>query len=112
MGILFGHPNQHRKCFACSPETGISDNETLKLFDEVESWSKICLKYKQSTLKPIVGFSLSKEFNNEISAGFKQTIIIALGVIEGEFNDRLLIELSNLTLFWKQKLLNHHGQMG
>lgn len=63
---------QSRKCFAYGPETGINDKETLK-FDKVESWRKICLKYKKPILKPIVGFPLSTEFNNEISAGFKQT---------------------------------------
>ena len=39
-----------------------NDDELLKLFAEIGNCSEICTKYKQPSLKPIVGFSLSEEF--------------------------------------------------
>lgn len=48
------------------------NDEPLKQFDDIENVFKICLKYKQPTLKPIAGFSLSKEFNDAVSVDLKQ----------------------------------------
>ena len=49
-----------------------NDDELLKLFVETENCCEICTKYKQPGLKPIVGFSLSKEFNDTVSVDFKE----------------------------------------
>ena len=44
-----------------------SINDDVKLFVEIENCYEICTKFKQPGLKPIVGFSLSKEFNDIVS---------------------------------------------
>ena len=44
----------------------------MKLFYEVERLCEICLKYKQPSLTQIVGFSLSKEFNDVVLADLKK----------------------------------------
>ena len=42
--------------------SGIEDNELFELIDEVGEDCSICLKYKKTPLKPMVGLSLSKTF--------------------------------------------------
>ena len=44
----------------------------MNLLKETENNSKICIKYKKSTLKPAVVISLSKEFNDVILIYLKQ----------------------------------------
>ena len=51
--------------------SSIKDDELLKLLDEIEKNCEICIKYKKPSLKPAVGFSLSKEFNDVISMDLK-----------------------------------------
>ena len=41
---------------------GIKDSELFNLINEVEINCPVCLKYKKAPLKPVVGFSLSKDF--------------------------------------------------
>ena len=45
--------------------------ELLNLLDVIEKNCEICIKYKKPSLKPAVGFSLSKEFNDVISMDLK-----------------------------------------
>ena len=52
--------------------SSINDDELLKLFVEIENCCKICTKYKQPGLKPLVGFSLSKDFNDTASVDLKE----------------------------------------
>ena len=54
----------------------------MKLFDKVESLCEICLRYKQPNLKPIVGFSLSKEFSDVISVDLKQINVTFLHIAD------------------------------
>ena len=49
-----------------------NDDELLKLFAEIGNCSEICTKYKQPSLKPIAGFSLSKEFKDTVSVDLKE----------------------------------------
>ena len=44
----------------------------MKRFVEIKNCCEICTKYKQPGLKPIVGFSLSKEFNDTVSVHLKE----------------------------------------
>ena len=48
------------------------DDKLLKRFVEIKNCCEICTKYKQPGLKPIVGFSLSKEFNDTVSVHLKE----------------------------------------
>ena len=43
----------------------------LNLLDVIEKNCEICIKYEKPSLKPAVGFSLSKEFNDVISVDLK-----------------------------------------
>ena len=45
--------------------------------DVIEKKCEICIKYKNPSLKPAVGFSLSKEFNDVISVDLKHVNGIA-----------------------------------
>ena len=49
----------------------IEDNELFELIDEIGEDCSICLKYKKAPLKPVVGLSLSKRFNDVISMDLK-----------------------------------------
>ena len=44
----------------------------MKPFVEIENFCGICTKYNQPGLKPIVGYSLSKEFNDTVSVDLKE----------------------------------------
>ena len=52
--------------------SSINDEELLKLFVEIENCCEISTKYKQPGLKPVVGFSLFKDFNDTVSTDFKE----------------------------------------
>lgn len=47
----------------------------LKLFVEIENCCEICTKYKQPGLKPLVGFSLSKDFKDTVSVDLKDLVV-------------------------------------
>ena len=51
--------------------SSIKDDEFLNLLDVIEKNCEICIKYKTPSLKPAVGFSLPKEFNDVISMDLK-----------------------------------------
>ena len=44
----------------------IVDKEVFDLVNEIGEKCTVCLKYKKAPLKPVVGFSLSRDFNNVI----------------------------------------------
>ena len=50
---------------------GVSDEEFLKLIEEVEKTCDICCKYKRPPSKPVVCFPLSKEFNESVAMDIK-----------------------------------------
>ena len=52
--------------------SSINYDELIKLFVEIGNCCKICTKYKLLGLKPIVSFSLSKEFNNTVTVDLKE----------------------------------------
>ena len=67
----FGHASA-QKLQKLVKSSSIKDVELLHLFDKIEKKKcEICIKYKKPSLKPAVGFSLSKEFNDVISMDLK-----------------------------------------
>ena len=66
----FGHASA-QKLQKLVKSSSVKDVELLHLFDEIEKKCEICIKYKKPSLKPAVGFSLSKEFNDVISVDLK-----------------------------------------
>lgn len=67
----FGHASR-QKLQKLVEECSIKDHKLLNLLNEIESNYEICTKYRKSSLKLAVGFSLSKEFNNVTSIDLKQ----------------------------------------
>ena len=61
----FGHSSTS-KILKLAKTSGIKNNERSELINEIGDCS-ICLKYKKAPLKPVVGLSLSKHFNDGIS---------------------------------------------
>ena len=66
----FGHASA-QKLQKLVKSSSVKDVELLHLFDEIEKKCEISIKYKKPSLKPAVGFSLSKEFNDVISVDLK-----------------------------------------
>ena len=54
--------------------SNIDDRELLEIIDTIDNKCHICIKYKKKTiLRPSVGFSLSKDFNNVVTVDLKPT---------------------------------------
>ena len=66
----FGHATAE-KLKKLLKSANISDKELLDIIDVVDKECKVCLKYKKPKLRPVVGFSLSKDFNDVIAADLK-----------------------------------------
>ena len=69
--MQFGHASAS-KLQKLVKASSINDEELLKLFVEIENCCEISTKYKQPGLKPVVGFSLFKDFNDTVSTDFKE----------------------------------------
>ena len=52
--------------------SGIVDKELVDLINGIREKCTVCLKYKKASLKPVVGFSLSRDFNDVISMNLKE----------------------------------------
>ena len=66
----FGHASSD-KTLKLIKLSGIVDKE-LDLVNEIGEKCTMCLKYKKAPLKPVVGFSLSRDFNKVISVDSKE----------------------------------------
>ena len=66
----FGHasPEKLKNLIKAS---NIHDQELLSSIDLVDQNCQVCLNYKKPNLRPVVSFSLSKEFNNVVAADLK-----------------------------------------
>ena len=62
----FGHSSTS-KTLKLAKTSGIKNNKRFELINEIGEDCSICLKYKKAPLKPVVGLSLSKHFNDGIS---------------------------------------------
>ena len=67
----FGHASSN-KISKLVKSAGMKDSELFNLINEVEVNSPVCLKYKKAPLKPVVGISLSKGFNDVIAMDLKE----------------------------------------
>ena len=67
----FGHASSN-KISKLVKSAGIKDSELFNSINEVEVNCPVCLKYKKAPLKPVVGFSLSKRFNDVIEMNLKE----------------------------------------
>ena len=65
-----GHPKSHKLKSLCS-DAGVVDNKFLNMTDTIENECDICIKYKNAPLRLIVGFTLAKEFNDDVAIDLK-----------------------------------------
>ena len=70
MHCQFGHasPEKLKKLIKAS---NVNDQELLHIIDLVDQKCQVCLKYKKPKLRPVVSFSLSKDFNDVVGADLK-----------------------------------------
>ena len=66
----FGHASSD-KTLKLIKLSGIVDKELVDLVNEIGEKCTVCLKYKKAPLKPVVGFLLTRDFNNVISMDLK-----------------------------------------
>ena len=62
----FSHPNSSRLINLLN-DCEIVDEELISFIKELDTKCEICLKYKKSKPRPIVGFPLAKSFNETIA---------------------------------------------
>ena len=62
----FGHPSQD-KLQKLLKQAGVNDDQFLSILESISFDCEICAKYKRSNPRPVVGFSLAKEFNDIVA---------------------------------------------
>ena len=62
----FAHPRSDQ-LIKLIKDGGIEDRDLFSMIQEVEATCEICIKYKKPHSRPVVGFSLGKEFNDTVS---------------------------------------------
>lgn len=67
----FSHPNSSRLINLLN-DCEIVDEELISFIKELDTKCEICLKYKKSKPRPIVGFPLAKSFNETIAMDLKE----------------------------------------
>ena len=67
----FSHPSKE-KMNGLVNSAGIEDLEFLKVLEETADKCEICIKYKRSPPKPVVGFALATRFNEALSMDIKE----------------------------------------
>ena len=66
----FAHPRSDR-LIKLTKNGGTEDRDLFSMIQEVEATCEICIKYKKPHSRPVVGFSLGKEFNHTVSMDLK-----------------------------------------
>ena len=67
----FGHPS-HEKLASLVKLSGSRDEEFMKALQETAERCETCKKYKKKNPRPVVGLSLSRDFNATIAMDLKQ----------------------------------------
>ena len=68
----FGHSTSE-KLKKLTKSSNIDDKELLEIIDTIDNKCQVCMKYKKAKLRPYVGFSLSKDFNDVVAVDLKPT---------------------------------------
>ena len=66
------HNASSNKIIKLVQSAGINDEHIVDLINSVEQTCTVCLKYKKAPLRPVVGFSLSRDFNDLMSMDLKE----------------------------------------
>ena len=67
----FGHPRS-TKLKELLIEANVKDEDLISMIEKSEENCDVCLKYKNPKLRPVVGLSMSKSFNDCIAMDLKQ----------------------------------------
>ena len=68
----FGHSTSE-KFKKLIKSSNIDDRELLEIIYTLDNKCQVCIKYKKTKLRPSVGFSLSKDFNDVVAVDLKPT---------------------------------------
>ena len=67
----FVHP-QHYKLKNLFSTAGVNDPDFLKILEKIGKECETCKKFQKGPLRPVVGFSMAKEFNEVVALDLKQ----------------------------------------
>ena len=67
----FSHPTSE-KLISLIEDSGVEDQELMNVIRELTSKCEICLRYKKSKARPVVGFPLAKYFNEVVAVDIKE----------------------------------------
>ena len=76
--LQFGHPS-HKRLLQLVTSAGIKDESFIRIMENHAGKCETCIRYKKKNPRPVVGMSLSKEFNSTIAMDlkmYKQNIIL------------------------------------
>lgn len=63
---------QAKKLKSLCVDAGVTDQDFLRMLDTVEAQCEICKRYRRPPLRPVVGFSMAREFNDTVALDLKQ----------------------------------------
>ena len=67
----FVHP-RHQKLKSLFSTAGVSDPDFFESLEKIEKECETCQKFQRGPLRPVVGFSMAKEFNEVVALDLKQ----------------------------------------
>ena len=67
----FGHPKSAR-LIDLIKTVGTSDKDMLDMVKDLDKSCEICMRYKRPSSRPVLGFSLSHDFNETVAMDLKQ----------------------------------------
>ena len=67
----FSHPSIKKLCDLVK-NAGVTDPEFIKILQTLPSSCEVCIRYKKTEPKPIVGFTLGSYFNENIAMDIKE----------------------------------------
>ena len=67
----FGHPVDSTKLKDIVKDAEIEDDQLLQLIDQVTEECDVCTRYRKARGRPVVSFSLAKEFNGCLAVDLK-----------------------------------------
>ena len=105
----FSHPSQD-KLQKFLKQAGVNDYQFLSILESISFDCQICAKYKRSNPRPVVGFSLAKEFNDTVAIDlkpYKGVLFLHLIDLATRYNNAVVIHskgneviVKNIMLHW------------
>ena len=99
----FGHPSLD-KLQKLLKQEGVNDDQFLSILESISFDCEICAKYKRSNPRPVVGFSLAKEFNDTVAIDlkpYKGVHFLHLIDLATRYSNAVVIHSKGKRLSWK-----------